>query len=432
MVNEQMVNKISYIVLLSFVLLFASCAKQSELDRAVAYSDAKVHLTMAQMASVTDSMPRNVLEPGQTRWNLRANVPQEWCGGFWDGCLWYDYALTGKPDVLDAATRTGDRMLYLATAPVFDHDLGFLVVTSLLNGYRLSPDAATRERYRDALLACADSLCTLYNPAVGTILSWPRHIRDYGGHNTIMDNMINLELLLWAAEETGNRTYYDIAVHHADTTMTYHFRPDGTCYHVAVYDTLTGRHLYNCTHQGLADSSVWARGQAWAVYGYTMVYRYTREPRFLAFAQHVTDAYLKLLNDQINEQMVHDPYGEADRSSETRKEMVNGQMVHDFVPLWDFCDPRGADAPRDASAAGVVASALLELQNYVPADKAAEYKQAAEAMLHSLTAAYLAPEHNPAILLHSTGHHPAGSEIDAAIIYADYYFLEALYRMKIR
>ncbi len=412
--TQYRMNMRNYVVLCTLslcTLLLVSCTKQSELDKAIAYADGKVSLTMAQMENITDSMPRNILQPNGTRWNLRANVPQEWCGGFWDGCLWYDYALTGKPELLRAATMTGNQMLYLATAPVFDHDLGFLVITSLLNGYRLSPDADTRAVYKEALLACADSLCTLFNPAVGTILSWPRHVKDYGGQNTIMDNMINLELLLWAAEETTDDNkadyYRHVAVSHADTTMTYHFREDGTCYHVAVYDPVTGRHLYNCTHQGLADSSVWARGQAWAIYGYTMVYRYTHEPRFLAFAEKVTDAYLKLLNEQMC------------------------KCENDFVPYWDFCDPRIPNAPKDASAACVVLSALLDLQHYVPSDKAAEYKAAADAMFRDLTEHYESDAQCPAILLHSTGHHPAGSEIDAAIIYADYYFMEALYKLQL-
>lgn len=385
-------------VLFLTTLLCVACAKQSPVEQA----DHKIHMTMAQMDTVVGAMPRNVLD-GQTAWNLRANVPQEWCGGFWDGCLWYDYALTGKEDVLDAATTTGNQMCYLASAPVFDHDLGFLVITSLLNGYRFSPDADVRANYKEALLACADSLCTLFNPQVGTILSWPRHVQDYGGHNTIMDNMINLELLLWAAEETADAdraSYYrHVAVSHADTTMAYHFREDGTSYHVAVYDPVSGKHLYNCTHQGLADTSVWARGQSWAIYGYTTMYRYTREPRFLEFAQKVTDVYLN-------------------------------RLPEDKVPYWDFCDPRIPNAPKDASAACVVASALLELQHYVDADKAKAYAQAAEAMLIGLSRDYMAPDDNPAILVHSTGHHPAGSEIDASIIYADYYYLEALYRHK--
>lgn len=359
-------------------------------------ADDKIHMTMQQMVSVTDSMPRNVLA-GQTRWNLRSNVEQEWCGGFWDGCLWYDYALTGQANVLHAATETARRMEYLMIRPVFDHDLGFLTITSLLNGYRFSPDTETREEFRRALLICADSLATLYNPQVGTMLSWPRHVSDYGGHNTIMDNMINLELLFWASEQTSNPAYATMARSHADTTMAYHFREDATSYHVAVYDPQSGQHLYNCTHQGLADSSVWARGQAWAIYGYTMVYRYTHDKKYLRFAQRAADVYL-------------------------------ARLPKDGVPYWDFCDPRIPNAPRDASAAAIVASALYELSGYVSDKDRARYCAVADHTMHSLSTDYLAPEDSPAILAHSTGHHPAGSEIDASIIYADYYYLEALYR----
>lgn len=392
------------LVLIGFVLcLFASCGKQPSI---VSVCDTKIHMTMAQMESVSDSMPRNVLDANDTRWNLRANIPAEWCGGFWDGCLWYDYALTGKADVLAAATKTGNDMLYLAFTPIFDHDLGFLTITSLLNGYRFSPDSATRATYREALLACADSLALLFNPQVGTILSWPRNVEMFDGHNTIMDNMLNLELLFWAAEELEeskiesqkSKANYlrNIAISHADTTMTYHFRPNGTCYHVAVYDPVTGAHKYNCTHQGYADESVWARGQGWAIYGYTMVYRYTHETRHLDMACKAADVYLRMLPE-------------------------------DAVPYWDFKAPQ--PCPKDASAAAVVASALYELSQYVEHAQASAYREEANRMLRSLSSdAYLAPANNPAILLHSTGHHPAGSEIDAAIIYADYYFLEALYR----
>ena len=394
------------------ICVFASCSHFSQRsgltshNEVVSFCDTKIHMTMAQMESVSDSMPRNVLDADATRWNLRANIPAEWCGGFWDGCLWYDYALTGKADVLAAATKTGNDMLYLASTPIFDHDLGFLTITSLLNGYRFSPDSVTRAIYREALLACADSLATLFNPAVGTILSWPRNVEMFGGHNTIMDNMLNLELLFWAAEELEEskvesqkskaNDLRNIAISHADTTMTYHFREDGTCYHVAVYDPVTGKHLYNCTHQGYADESVWARGQAWAIYGYTMVYRYTHEPRHLEMACKAADVYLRMLPE-------------------------------DAVPYWDFKSPQPCS--KDASAAAVVASALYELAHYVEHAQASAYREEADRMMRFLSSeAYLAPANNPAILLHSTGHHPAGSEIDAAIIYADYYFLEALYR----
>ena len=235
------------------------------------------------------------------------------------------------------------------------------------------------------------------------MLSWPRHVKDYGGHNTIMDNMINLELLLWAADNGGSPRLRDIAVKHAETTMENHFRPDGSCYHVAVYDTLTGDFIKGVTHQGYADWSMWSRGQSWAIYGYTMVYRYTHDKRFLDFAQKVTDIYLKRL----------------------------GETSDDWVPLWDMDDPQGTDAPKDASAACVVASALLDLCQYVEGDKAETYRAAAEHMLTDLsTERYQSRDKNVAFLMHSTGHHPAGSEIGASIVYADYYYIEALLKYK--
>ena len=225
-------------------------------------------------------------------------------------------------------------------------------------------------------------------------------MKDYGGHNTIIDNMMNLEMMFWAAKNGGNKSLYDVAVRHAVKTMECHFREDGGCYHVAVYDTLSGDFLRGCTHQGFADSSLWARGQAWAVYGYTIVYRETGEKRFLDFAEKVTALFLS-------------------------------RLPEDYVPYWDFDDPAIPDAPRDASAAAIVASALIELSEYVSEEKSAVYMDAAEKMLTSLSSEdYRSGKAKPSFLLHATGHHPAGSEIDYSIIYADYYYIEALTRWK--
>lgn len=286
-------------------------------------------------------------------------------------------------------------MKFLSEIPAYDHDwvFGFC---SYGNGYRLTGNP----EYKQVIINTADSLSALFNPRVGTMLSWPRNVKMFGGHNTIMDNMINLEMLFWAAKNGGNPYLFDIAVAHADKTMKYHFRPDYTSYHVAVYDTLTGEFIKGVTHQGYSDDSMWARGQAWAIYGYTVVYRETKDVRYLDFVQKVTDVYLK-------------------------------NLPEDYVPYWDFNDPSIPDAPRDASAACVVASALLELSGYLPAEKALEYKQAAVKMLASLSSdKYQCGKSKPAFLLHSTGHLPAGSEIDASIIYADYYYMEALLRLK--
>ena len=260
------------------------------------------------------------------------------------------------------------------------------------------------QEYKDVIMASADSLATLFNPIVGTILSWPREVKPRNWpHNTIMDNMMNLDMMFWAAKNGGNRLLYDLAVTHAKTTMQNHFRPDGSCYHVAVYDTIDGHLIKGVTHQGYADNSMWARGQSWAIYGYTMVYRYTNNKVFLDFAQKVTDIYLKRLKETSD----------------------------DLIPLWDMDDPRGLQAPKDVSAACVVADALLELHQYVGGEKGEEYKQLALQMLAQLsTPKYQSGKKNVAFLMHSTGHHPAGSEIDASIIYADYYYLEALMRAK--
>lgn len=369
-------------------------------DRELAYCDAKVKRTLSELKDKDGNIdytmqPRNIAKDS-TRWHLRPVCAEEWCSGFYPGVLWYDYELTGDKEVLRHARKSSEEVGKIVDKPVFDHDLGFLVYCSLGNGYRLTKDAS----YKRVLLNAADSLATLYNPKVGTILAWPRNIEMFGGHNTIMDTMMNLELLFWASKNGGNPCLHDIAVKHAETTMRHHFRPDNTCYHVAVYNQDTGEFIRGCTHQGYSDSSVWARGQSWAVYGYTVVYRETRDNRFLDFAKKVTDAYL-------------------------------ARLPQDHVPYWDFDDPRIPNAPRDASAACVVASALFELSCYVDSETSARYLDAAKKMLASLSSEnYKSADTRSSFLDHSTGHHPAGSEIDASIVYADYYYIEALSRLK--
>lgn len=372
-------------------------AESIDVDSALGYCHSKVVRSLDELSRDSidyTMMPRNIAA-GDSVWHCRKATPDEWCSGFWPGVLWYDYEMTGDEKIREKAEKYTESLEYLSQRPIFDHDLGFLIFCSYGNGYRLTQNP----KYKQVILASADSLATLYNPEVGTLLSWPRNVEMLGGHNTIMDNMINLEMLFWAARNGGSQRLYDIAVKHAETTMKHQFRPDGTCYHVAVYDPKNGNFLRGITHQGYADNSTWARGQAWAIYGYTMVYRETQDKKFLDFACKVTDAYLKRLPD-------------------------------DYVPYWDFDDPAIPQAPRDASAACVVASALLELQKYCTEEKGKEYKENAVKMLASLSGdSYRSPECRSSFLDHSTGHHPAGSEIDASIIYADYYYIEALQRL---
>jgi unsaturated chondroitin disaccharide hydrolase len=351
----------------------------------------------AEVQKDSSSIPRSIAN-GKTEWRV-VNY-RDWTCGFWPGILWYDYEFTKDEKWRKEADRFSKALFPLVDSAAIDHDLGFQVFTSIGNGYRLTGDST----YKHILLRAADTLSKLFNPKVGTILSWPREVPGVDWplrHNTIMDNMINLELLFWASKNGGGKHLYDIAVKHAETTMKNHFRPDYTSYHVVVYDTATGQKLKGITHQGYSDSSMWARGQSWAIYGFTMVYRETKDPKFLDFAQKVTDVYLKYLPD-------------------------------DLIPYWDFNDPAIPNVPKDASAACVVASALLELSTMVTDKvKADEYRTKAEQMLISLSSEkYQSRNINSAFLLHSTGHKPNGGEIDASIIYADYYYIEALLRLK--
>ncbi len=347
--------------------------------------------------------PRNI--PGgdnQGGWHCYPAGAPEWCSGFWPGILWMTYSLTGSQEVKTAAEGYTESLRRIAYQPILDHDIGFIIGCSFGKALSLglAPDAVD---YNNVVCAAADTLATLFNPIVGTTLSWPnmRAVKQWP-HNTIIDNMMNMDIMFRAAANGGNRLLRDLAITHARTTMQNAFQEDGTVAHVSVYDTIDGHLMARVTHQGLADTSMWARGQAWAIYGYTMAYRWTGKPVFLNFARKVTDIYLHRL----------------------------AQTSDDAVPLWDMDDPRGpGEAPRDASAAAIVASALLELSDYVGGVAADLYRQEAMRMLQCLsTPKYLSPQGSVACLCHSVGSLPADSEIDYSIIYADYYYMEALMR----
>ncbi|MFT3845698.1 MAG: glycoside hydrolase family 88 protein [Lacibacter sp.] len=384
--------------LLVTIVLTVSCSSDHffDVNRELEYCIQQSEKTVAAHPD-SASIPRSVLN-GKTEWRL-VNY-HDWTCGFWPGILWYDYEYSKDVHWKMEAERFSKALFPLVDSAAIDHDLGFQVYTSIGNAYRLTGDTV----YKYILLRAADTLSKLFNPKVGTILSWPRQVQGTDWplrHNTIMDNMINLELLFWASKNGGNTGLYNIAVKHAETTMQNHFRPDYTSYHVVLYDTATGKKIKGITHQGLNDSSMWARGQSWAVYGFTMVYRETKDRKFLEFAEKVTDVYLK-------------------------------DLPEDLIPYWDFNDPAIPNSPKDASAACVVASALLELSTLVgDKEKAAFYFNKAEQMLITLSSEkYQSRAMNSAFLLHSTGHKPNGGEVDASIIYADYYYIEALLRYK--
>lgn len=343
--------------------------------------------------TVTDSFPRNISK-GEKDWNLVGD--NDWCSGFWPGFLWDAYESSGDEEIKKAAEKFTLLIRNIAFSPAKNHDIGFMVYSSYGNGYRLTG----KEEYKEVLLSAADTLATLYNPNVGSILSWPAKVDEFQ-HNTIIDNMMNLELLFWAAKNGGEKRLYDIAESHAEVTMKYLVRADSAVYHLGEFNAKTGEFIKGQTHQGYADESMWARGQTWGIYGFAIAYRETGREDFLNTSIKLADHFLN-------------------------------RLPEDGIPYWDFDDPKIPNAPKDASAAAIAACGMLELSGLVK-DEAlkAKYVDAATNFIKILSSeAYYSGDANQALLLHSTGHYPNNSEIDVPIIYADYYYMEALLRLK--
>ncbi|MBF1547952.1 MAG: glycoside hydrolase family 88 protein [Prevotella salivae] len=324
----------------------------------------------------------------------------DWCSGFFPGSLCYLYQLTNDKSWLLQSkrfTEALDSIQYLT----WHHDVGFMIGSSYLNIYRLSPNKA----YKKAIIQTAKSLCTRFRKKAGVIQSWnvDRGWQSKRGWTcpVIIDNMMNLELLFEATRLSGDSTYWKVAVSHANKTLENQFRKDGSCYHVVDYDPNNGAVLHRQTAQGYADNSAWARGQAWAIYGYTVCYRYTHDRKYL-------DQAVKTLNFV----------------------MQNPNLPDDLIPYWDFDAPNIPNEPRDASSAACIASALYEMNNYLPDNG---YTSLADRIIRSLSSPeYRAPlgKNGCFLLMHSVGSIPHNNEIDVPLNYADYYFLEALTRRK--
>ena len=320
-------------------------------------------------------------------------VSSWWCSGFFGGSLWYIYEFTGDNKWKKAAnnwTKAVEKEKYNKGT----HDLGFILYCTFGNGYRITKN----KEYIEPMLTGAKSLVTRFNPAYGVIKSW-NQFQDCK-YPVIIDNMMNLEFLLWAAKNSNDTSLYNIAIKHADNTLKNHFRPDFSSYHLVGYEE--GEKVYSKrTVQGANDSSAWARGQGWALYGYTMMYRETNDPKYLRQAEGIAGFIMNHPN-----------------------------LPKDKIPYWDFNAPNIPNEERDASAGAIYASALLELYNYSPENKQ-KYFSFAEQILKSLSSPeYKAQlgKNNHFILKHSVGHKPAKSEINTPLVYADYYYLEALLR----
>ena len=416
MINIITKNKSNYPMKLFFVSLLiclASCQNLSkkknikeesklsakvysfDLDKEIKNCEAQLNQAVPKLTDLTKH-PR-LIETNETEWKEIPNGRLVWTSGFYPGILWYMYDLSKDDKWKKEAIKRTEVFEDFKTITEH-HDIGFMMFPAYGNGYILGD----KKEYKDILLTSAQSLASRYNPNVGTIRSWSNKMHPrWQQHITIIDNMLNLELLFWAAKNGGSKEYYDIAVKHAETTMANHFRPDYTSWHVIEYDSISGKVLNRHTKQGYADDSRWSRGQAWGIYGYTMVYRETGDKKFLDFAVKITDKYLELLPE-------------------------------DYIPHWDFDVPNKETEERDASAAAVVASGLLELSTLVEdKNKQEQYFDAAMRMLESLSSeAYSGVGKADSFLLHSTGAKSLGHEIDVALIYADYYYIEALDRLK--
>jgi unsaturated chondroitin disaccharide hydrolase len=383
------------LLLLAIVLSsFTANSKNLNPDKELKYCSAQIKKALSGLSDY-NLMPKCIPQ-GQDNWSCSSY--NDWTGGFWPGILWFDYEFTKDDSIKAKAISFTESMMSLTSIKATTHDLGFMVYCSMGNAYRITKDP----EYKKAILHTSDSLATLFNIKVGTILSWPLMVKRMNWpHNTIIDNMMNLEMLFWASKNGGSHRLYEIAEKHAYTTMKNHFRDDYTCYHVVVYDTITGQKIKGVTHQGYADNTMWARGQAWAIYGFTLTARETGNPEYLDFAKKVSQAYID-------------------------------RLPSDLIPYWDFDAPNIPDEPRDASAAAVAASAFLELSVLVKDEKQAKYyKNIALKILKSLSSEnYQSRDENTAFLSHSTGHKPNNSEIDMPIIYADYYYIEALTRLR--
>lgn len=338
--------------------------------------------------------PRTIEKDGRIHY-----VPiDDWCSGFFPGSMWYLYQLTGDKKWEELAvkyTEDLDSVQYLT----WHHDVGFMIGSSYMNGLL----NAGKEEYKPVVIQTAKSLSTRFRPGAGVIQSWnvDRGWQSQRGWAcpVIIDNMMNLELLFEATRLSGDSTFHKIAVSHADATLKNHFRADNSCYHVVDYDPETGEVRNKHTAQGYAHESSWARGQAWAIYGYTVCYRYTKDARYLEQAQKVYDFIFN-----------------------------NKNLPEDLVPYWDYDAPNIPNEPRDASSAAVTACALYEMSTYLPD---AKYKEMADKIVESLsTPAYRAEvgTNGYFILMHSVGSIPHNAEIDVPLNYADYYFLEALIR----
>lgn len=347
-----------------------------------------------QLENQEGLLPKTINKQG----TLETSDYSWWCSGFFPGELWYLYENNPTPELREYAELFTARV-EPAKHITYTHDLGFMLNCSFGQGYRLTGNP----EYKEVMITGAHSLATRYNPTVCAIRSWDFNTEIWQ-YPVIIDNMMNLEFFMWMDKEVGDKQFAEMANSHAHKTMQNHFRPDYSSYHVVSYDTISGEAHAHHTHQGYAHESAWSRGQAWGLYGYVVMARETGKEEYLDQARNIASFLINHPN-----------------------------MPEDKVPYWDFDAPDIPNAPRDASAAAIMASALIELSQLSPDDFGAQCLEMAKQQIRSLSSPeYLAEvgtNENFAIK-HCTGHLPGDSEVDVPLSYADYYYVEALMRMK--
>jgi len=345
---------------------------------------------LATFAPDSLGIPRSVHADG----SLNLTPSRDWTSGFFPGTLWQLYDHSREQSLKEAAeawTAFVDKEKW----DDHTHDLGFKLYCSFGKGYEVTDD----EAYKATVIQASKTLIRRFNKTVGCIRSWDFNADEWE-FPVIIDNMMNLDMLFEATRLTGDSTYHHIAYQHAKTTLQNHFRPDNSSYHVVVYDTLTGTATQKVTHQGYSSESAWARGQAWGLYGYTMAYRWTGDTAFLYKAKAIAEFFIN-----------------------------HPRMPKDNIPYWDFDAPNIPNEPRDVSAVTVAASGLLELSTF-DTENGPRYIQWVDEVLETLTDEQYVTDVSPFLLDHSTGSVPGDFEIDVPIVYADYYYVEALLRRK--
>lgn len=357
-------------------------------DEVLNFAESQYAKAIAEL-KIEDGMPRNGNPDGT--WTQKRI--EDWTSGFFPGTLWYLYELTQDEKWLKAAR---DWTAPLKPLQYFDkhHDTGFMVYCSYGNGYRLTKDP----EYKDIILQTAKTLATRYSPEAKTIMSWGDIHEENPTHKVIIDNMMNLEMLQWAYKNGGDKELKKIARNHANTSLKNHFRDDYSSYHLVEYDPETGVVLKKSTVQGYSDGSMWSRGQAWGIYGFAMMYRETGCEKYLKLSEKLAATYFD-------------------------------NLPKDYIAYWDFNASNIPNEPRDTASAAITASACLEL--YALTDNALYYNNAVNILNELASDKYLAKkDHYTCVLLHSTGYKPINSEVDVNINYTDYYFVEALLRLK--